>query len=414
MQVYEALASLDFGAILSQASYQTQTGKNLVEKYQSYVMTNAVTCGLVNSFLNEAKNCLYDSGVQKIYETVAQHVSENKYSWMLASACERIENNNSSYNYLNRNAAGQVRKLLEMKENEVVSYVKAGALKNVMYCEDFRRIAKAIYKDQPIVESFEKYQKTHPISIVEQKDGAVYFVAANGIYKINEGNIAEAPASEVSNEFLTIARLIESNALKYENSTLTYENNNMKIEISESGIVKEKDGKKTEMTVEQFRDHNSLYVNSIIPAQRNQMGALLEGLAKIAENFSNICILDNVSIVSSKNDTFLTIECGDQMFAKSLASNHTSNWQVNENIYEAVNFIKSRINVDLTEEYQDKINGIIEKVEGEETQKIQEEVKQNELLARKKTIEELIEKHKDDPVRMAVLSKAAEKLGKLL
>lgn len=414
MQVYEALASLDFGAILSKASYQTQTGKNLVEKYQSYVMTNAVTCGLVNSFLSEAKNCLYDSGVQKIYEVVAQHVSENRYSWMLASACESIESNRSSYNYLNRNAAEQVRKLLEMKEEDVVSYVKAGALKHVMYCEAFRNIAKAIYKDQPVVESFENYSKTHPISIVENKEGVIYFAVANGIYKIYEGKVEEALTSEVSQEFLTIARLLESNILHYENGVITYDDKNMKIEISESGIIKERNGQRTEMSVEQLREHNALYVRGLMNIQRNQVGAILEGLVKIAENFSNICILDNVSIVNSKNDTLLTIENEDQMYAKCLSTNHTSHWQICENIYEAINFIKERTHVDLTEEYQDKINSIIEKVEGEEAQRIQEEVKQNELLARKRTIEELIEKHKDDPVRMAVLSKAAEQLGQLL
>ena len=416
MQVYEALANLDFGMLLAGASYQTQTGKALLEKYQSAVMSSPVTCRLVNSFLSEAKNCLYDSGVSEVYQKVGKAVSENHYSWLLATACENIEENNSSYNYLNRNAAKQVRKLLEMKEDDVVSYVKAGALKNVMYCESFREIAKAIFKDSPIVESKMKYTKTHPVSIVEKNDNNIYFVAASNIYKINteDNTISEALSNEVSTDFLAVARLLESKNISYNSGVISFEDTNMKIEISESGIKKIRDNKETELTVEQLREQNALYVNGLLPQKRAAYVEILEGLAKIAESFDNICILDTVSLVSTANDLFLVIENGDNIYSKLLKSNHDSNWTINENAAEAVKFIKKRTWIDLSEEYKEKINNVIEKADKEEGEKIQESIRERELQARKEKIEELIEMHKDDPVKMAVLSKAAEKLGQML
>lgn len=415
MQVYEALTSLDFGAILSQSTYQTETGKQLLEKYQSYVMTNPVNCRLVNNFLTESKKYLYDSGVNAAYQKVAHLVAENHYSWLLASACEMIEENNTSYNFLNRNAAEQVRKLLEMKEEDVVSYIKAGALKNVMYCESFRNIAKAIFKDQPIVEQKAQYTVTHPVSIVEKNNEELYFVVASNIYKFNPSThvISEAVCSEVSNDFLMMARLLESQSLKYDNGVISFNDDNMTIEVSESGIIKQLGDKNISMTVEQLREHNSLYINSVLPQKRNRYSEILESLAKIAENFDNICVLDNASIISTPNDLFMTIESGDNMFAKSLKSNHRSNWQVNENLYETIQFIKKNTWVDLNEEYSNKIAKVIEHVDEQEGERIQESIRQSELLARKQKIEELIEKHKEDPVRMAVLSKAAEKLGRM-
>lgn len=416
MQVFEVLASLDFGAEVSTASYQTETGKQLLEKYQSYVMTNPVTCTLVNNFVNECKQCLYDTGVYNIYEKVCNYINDYKYSWMLATACEKIEGNDSSYNFLNKNAAKQVRKLLEMREDEVISYIKAGALKNVMYCESFRNIAKAVFKDQPIVEKMEKYTKTHPISIVEQTDNEIFFVVASNIYKINENTheISEANANEVTNEFLQIARILESKLLSYENGTISFQDANMRIEVNEDGIVKICGDNRKGMTVDQLREHNALYVNSLMPQKRNNYANILESIAKVAENFQNICILDSVSVISTPNDLFLTIESGDNMYARSLRSNHRSQWTVNENLFETIQFIKRNTWVDLNEEYQNKIQKVIEHVEKEDMVKIQESLRQSELQSRKEKIEELIEKHKDDPVRMAVLSKAAEKLGKMM
>ena len=88
MKTFETLASLDFGTILAEAirDNKTQTGRELLEKYSAVLMNSPVTCNLVNQFVNEARNYLYDSAVAKAVNKVSQVISENKISWNLATA----------------------------------------------------------------------------------------------------------------------------------------------------------------------------------------------------------------------------------------------------------------------------------------------------------------------------------------
>ena len=137
------LADLEFASILSEAQAQTATGENLLNGFKSYCMANESSCALVNNFIKEASKCTYDNGVNAVLEEVADYVNANKVRWQIASACENIQNNNNSYNMLNMNAAKQAEKLLDLNEEEAVKYIKAGALKNVMFCEAFRSIAKS-------------------------------------------------------------------------------------------------------------------------------------------------------------------------------------------------------------------------------------------------------------------------------
>ena len=145
------LAEMEFASIISGAMAQTQTGAEVLNKYKSFLMANESSCALVNNFIKEASACRYDNGINEALEIVADYIQQNKTSWALASACESINSNKSSYNYIHRNAAKQVEKLLEMDETNVVKYVKNGALKNVMFCEEFRAIAKQIFKETPMV-----------------------------------------------------------------------------------------------------------------------------------------------------------------------------------------------------------------------------------------------------------------------
>jgi hypothetical protein len=143
------LAEMDFASIVSQSYAQTQTGAELLNKYKAHVMSNETSCALVNGFVREASKHRYDNGVNEALTVVADYITQNKTAWALTTACESINANNSSHNYINRNAAKHVEKLLEMEENDIVKYIKAGALKNVMFCEAFRNIAKQVFKDTP-------------------------------------------------------------------------------------------------------------------------------------------------------------------------------------------------------------------------------------------------------------------------
>ena len=116
------LAEMDFSSLIAEANAQTQTGAELINKYKSFLMANESTCALVNNFVREASILRYDNGVNNVLETVADYINSNKTAWALTSACESIQNSTKSYNYLQRNAAKQVEKLLEMQEEDIGKY----------------------------------------------------------------------------------------------------------------------------------------------------------------------------------------------------------------------------------------------------------------------------------------------------
>ena len=63
------LAELDFSSIIGESMAQTQTGAELISKYQSYLLVNEASCALINSFIKEASQHTYDNGVAEVYGT---------------------------------------------------------------------------------------------------------------------------------------------------------------------------------------------------------------------------------------------------------------------------------------------------------------------------------------------------------
>ena len=116
----KTLSELEFNEIINESYAQTQTGEDLLNKYKAYLMSNSCSYGLVNSFVKEAQLCKYDNGVYKVLENVVNYISENKTLWALATACENINYNTNSKNYLNRSALKVVEPLLNLTEDEVV------------------------------------------------------------------------------------------------------------------------------------------------------------------------------------------------------------------------------------------------------------------------------------------------------
>lgn len=409
------LAELEFNVILNEAMAQTQTGAELINKYKSFLMANESTCGLVNNFVKEAQNCRYDNGVNTVLEQVADYINSNKTIWALASTCESINQNTSSYNYLNRNAAKQVEKLLEMEETEVVKYIKAGALKNVMFCEAFRNIAKQVYKDQPIVEATAEYVKVTPVSMVENVGDGYCFEVAGSLYKIDDDrNIQEAQWNEVSNTFKTVSQLLESTISAIDEHTITVKAGNATYEIKEAEKVT-KVGKEgtTEMTVEQLRDNNRLVLMATNPRHRNDLAGVLEAIALTCENYDHIVSMDNVAIYSTKNDRFMVIESNENIYATLLQSNRNSKWTINEDAISALSFIKTKTNVTLSENYKDVVSKAMATADEKEKETIAEELKDQEVVSYKERIEALTEKFKNDPVKLAVLSKLAQEIAEV-
>lgn len=409
------LAGLEFASILNESFGQTQSGNDMLNKYKSFLMANNATCGLVNQFVKEAATLRFDNGVNAVLEQVSDYISSNKTSWALATACESINGNSASYNYLNRNAAKQVESLLEADEETVVKYIKAGALKNVMFCEAFRNIAKQVYADTPIVESTADYTVAHPISLVENAGDGFFFEVAGTVYKIDESKkIQEATWNEVSNTFKTVSSLLESSMVTFDQGTLTAKIGNGEYTISEvdEKIVCKRVGhnniENLFETVAELREHNNLVVAGSI---NRGIASALEALALTFENYKNITNLDNVAIYSTNRDRFVVIEGGDSLYATLLQSNHNTKWTVNEGAVNTLSFIKAKTNVELGEVYTEAVKANMANVDEEERKRLEEEAKVNEKNGYKERIAALTEKFKNDPAKLAILSELAAKLA---
>lgn len=413
--ISKILVNLDFASLISEAYAQTQTGAEVINKYKAHVMSNESSCALVNNFIREASQCRYDNGVNETLGVVADYINANKTSWALASAVESINANNKSYNYINRNAAKQVSTLLEMEEEDVVKYIKAGALKNVMFCEAFRTIAKQVFKETPMVEATAEYTKVTPVSMVENVGDGICFQVSGQLYKMDDDkNVQEALWNEVSNTFKTVSQLLESNMTVVDNHSIVVKSQVGTYTISEAGkVVREgKEGKK-EMTINQLREHNRLVIMSTNPRQKNNVAQVLEAIALACENYDSIVNMDNVAIYLTKNDKFVVIESNNKLYATSLMSNRTAKWTINENAIDAISFIKSKTNVSLSDQYQSVIENAVAVADEEEKGRIEEELKSTEQQSYKERIETLTEKFKNDPVKLAVLSKLAQELSEI-
>ena len=402
------LADIDFQSIIGESMAQTQTGAELLNKYKSYLLVNEASCALINSFVKEAVHHTYDNGVHEALSAVSEYINSNKASWALATACEGIQNDRSSYNYINRNAAKQVEQLLEMDEENVVRYVKNGALKNVMFCEAFRNIAKQIFKETPMVESTADYTVYHPVSFVESVGDGLCFSVSGKLFKVDDDkNITECTWDEVSNTFRTITSILESKDSVIDGHSISVKAGNATYVISEANKVI-REGK--EMSTAELREHNRLVLMTANPRHRNQFAALLEGIALISENYDRIANMDNVCIYETNNDKFLVIESSDKLYATLLASRRHPMWTINENAVDTLTFIKAKTNVSLSECYKDIVKNHIEKVSEQEQENIKNELHEQKVNSFKERIEILTEKFKNDPTKLAVLSKCAQDL----
>ena len=408
------LTELEFASIISEAQAQTATGSTLLNRYKSHCMSNESTCALVNNFIKEASKLTYDNGVVAVLEAVADFVNSNKTRWQIASACENIQAQQTSYNMLNMNAAKQAEKLVDLNEEEAVKYIKAGAFKNIMFCEAFRSIAKSVFKNQPMMEANAEYTTVHPISIVEKNGEDLYFEVLGSVYKVNEENqVSAANWNEVSNAFKNVTSILESNLAKCCDETLLFTVNKSEYRINEANkVTKVFNNIEKEMTVEQLREDNRLMINATNPRFKNEMTRVLECVAQVCENYDRIVSLDNTSIIESKNDKFILVECGGNVFATLLKSTHNPQWTINEGAMKAIDFIKSKTRIDLTEKLNEAIKTNIAEVSAEEKRVMEQELEDKEIQDVKDRIAALTEKYKDDPAKLAVLASLSESLMK--
>lgn len=414
------LMGLEFDQLIAESAPQTQTGIDLINKYRIHLMNNPISHRVVNQFIKEARIHTYDKGIYETLSIINDYLTTNKVSWALATACENI--NSGTRNYLDINAAKQVSQLLEMSEDNVVKYIRSGALKNVMFCESFRNIAKQVFKDSPMVEVAADYTAIHPISLIESTGDGLCFEVLGRIYKIDDcAQILEVSAQEVSNQFITISRLLESQKCTVDEDKISFKfNDSIDYIIEECGKVKKKtksskekkeDEKEQEMTTEQFREYSRLVTASTTPRMQSSVAQLLESIALVSENYDKIANLDNVSIYTTNHDKFIVIESGPNMYATLISSTKHPKWTINESAIDVISFIKNKTNVSLSESYQKNIKEALQIANDNESQIIKEQLENDQYQSTKDRIAKLTEKFKYDPVKLAILSNLAETLN---
>ena len=200
------LKNLDFASKINGTEAVTEAGKEMLQNYRGYIYSNPVTCGIVNGFIQEAAKFSFDTGLVGILESVNSFIKEHNISWQLASACESINANNSSYGYLSKLGVDQVDKLLdkEMNESEVVAYLKAGAMKNLTFIPEFRQILKNVYATSIQETVAPNYVVSTPVSyvVITESEGVkdTYFKVLGKTYKRDkDNNIVEAFAVKDGN-----------------------------------------------------------------------------------------------------------------------------------------------------------------------------------------------------------------------
>lgn len=406
------LVDLQFQELLSEATAQTTSGQEVLSKYQSYLLNNPVNCSVVNSFVKESAGLAFDAGVKKVLNVTTDYINENRISWMIATACENILENGNSRDYLNRNAANQAKKLLEQDEENVVKYIRAGALKNIMFCEAFRSIASEVFKNSTkIVEQCQDYTRFTPVSMVEEgANGEHYFVVKGRLFeRDNYGVVTESHDwNSVSDTFKVVESLLESNLVTIDEDNIYVKYNEQEYTISEAGMIKHDD---KEMNVSEMREENQLYLRVANPKVKRTMDQVLEAIAVCAENYDSIVTLENVGIYSTKNSQFMVIESNENLIAESLQG--INKWSVNENALKTLDLIKSKTNVNLTEQYKSNIELAISEADRTSRNEIRKTLENNEILSVKERISLLTEKFKNDPAKLAVLSKLAEEVAEI-
>lgn len=414
------LKDLNFAELVNGSNAVTEAGKEMLNGYRGYVYSNPLTCGVVNNFVNEAKKFSFDAGLNSILESVEKFIKQHNISWQLASTCEAIQNNNSSYSYIAKLGVNKLEKILELDEANVVSYIKAGALKDLQYIPEVRRVCKQVYNTNVMESRTMQYNITNPISFVMVDESQSFtFNVFNKTYKMNEGKVDEVVCDD--KQFNRINQLLES--FSNNEGTISTRINSARGEYSqfdldsENGTLKFTKGNICEtFTNPSVFAERMNQLSKVVPM--NERMSFLQGTSAINEVFnalSNIAVLDNVNIVESVNGTVCAIiEAENNVNVTVFRSLHYGTSSKNYDFMnEAVKDVNKMTGVNLNKMYESRIDEDLKKQQPEEYRKIQEELKANknaQIEETKQKIAELSEKYKSDPAKLALLNKTAEDL----
>ena len=413
------LKNLEFAEKINKTEAVTEAGKEMLSRYRGYIYTNPVTFGIVNGFINEAQKFSFDTGLVSILESVLSVLNENKISWKLASACEALSNNNSSYGYIAKIGVEQVEKLLEMNEAEVVSYIKAGSLKGIQYIPEFRAICKEVYKSSVNEMHAPTYKVINPfcyVHIVEGKDKYVNVLGKT--YKINENEVSEASCDDV--KFNKINGLLKNFSLVDENLVTEYKGTHgdvCKFTLSEDKLSLSKGEINEEFTTPAEFLVYANNVSKVMPIHEkmNWMNAT-KVVADVFEAMGSIVVLDCAKVLETSTGTVCAIVEGKDnvnltVFRSISAGTSSKNYDY---VVEALQNVTKVSGIDLRPLYESRIDEECKKQDPEKYNMIKEELeaqKTAKFQERKKKIAMLAEQHKNNPVMITLLNKAAKELA---
>ena len=418
---------LDFATVISEAHAATSAGQDFLNVYKSYLFNNPANCSLVNTFVNEASNYSYDTGLTAIVDSVKNFINENNISWQLASACEQINANNSSYGYIAKIGVNTVEKLLEMQESDVVAYIKAGALKSVQYIPEFRNVCKQVYNQQVDEVSRVNYNVTSPIGyVLIDENNTAYIRVNNRDFKISEGSVelttqvTDATYNEV-NQLLesftrdgdniyyeyttprqeTIRFTIENNS---ENPTLTFKKNDKINETFDSAV--------------KFIEYANILSKTMPISEKLDFMSKSNAIAKVFEHAGNIVVIDNVKCITTNNGfSGAIVEGANNVNLTIFHSVHSGSSTTNYNyIVEALKAVTRETGIDLSAMYSERINEDCKKTPSKESSEIREQLEANkeaQYKIRKQKIAMLAEQYKHDPVKIALLNNIAKDFNML-
>lgn len=415
------LKNLDFGAKINAVEAITESGKEMLKNYRAYMYSNAASCGLVNGFISEAQKYSFDSGVMQILSSVSEYVNENNISWKLATACESITANNSSYNYIAKVGVQQVEKLLEMNESEVVQYIKGGILKPVQYIPEFRAICKEVFKTAVNEVHTNTYNVTCPLSYVVVSENAQYFNVLGNTYKIAEGKVEHvrfdnAEFNEINSLLPNFKHVDESLVYAYKPN---YASDEYKFTLNENSIEFTKGSyTQTYENAADFLQDADIFSRQLFMAEKYQYLSTAANIAKVFEHMDSIVLVDCANVVESSNGTILAIVEAENDVNLTVVRSYGAGASSNNFQYmtEALEQVQKIAGVDLKGLYENRINEDCKKQDPNSYNSIQEQLaasKSEKMDIRKKKIAFLAEQYKNDPVKIALLNNIAKELSML-
>ncbi|MCH5167386.1 MAG: hypothetical protein J1F35_05775 [Erysipelotrichales bacterium] len=416
------ISNLNFGEKLNSQEAVTESGKNFLKNYKAYVFGNDVSYSLVNGFIREANKFTFDTGIMSILESVLTYVNENRISWKLSSACESINSNNAQYNYIAKMGVGQVEKLLEMKENEVVQYIKAGALKNLQYIPEFRSICKEVYRTNVVEETYApNYSLTNPVTYLHIDEGNTYFSILGKTFKFANDVVEEAVCDDM--KFNRINSLLPNFKKVEENLEYTYNHGiygkAMHFTISENLITFETGNfKQTFESVAGFKEYADVFARTLIGNEKTIFLNTVNSIGEVYEAMENICEIDTAKVLeTSTGDVLSIIEAKDNVNVTVYKSAQCGTSSTNfEYMNEALANIKKVTNLNLSSIYENRINEDAKRVDPNSYESIKEQLevsKKAKIASRREKIAMLAEEYKNDPVKIAMLNGIAKELSLL-